>query len=68
VLLVPDPKLDVRWAASSWGFTLRADCFDAAAFSDFYVKHAGQPLAPEYTLCSTGFDFRAPDADTCGAK
>jgi len=68
VLLVPDPKLDVRWAASSWGFALRADCFDAAAFSDFYVKHAGQPLAPEYTLCSTGFDFRAPDADTCGAK
>jgi Protein of unknown function (DUF3105) len=68
VLLVPDPKLDVRWAASSWGFTLRADCFDAATFTDFYLMHAGQPVAPEYVLCGTGADFRAPGADTCGAK
>jgi hypothetical protein len=68
VLLVPDPELDVRWAASSWGFTLRADCFDAAAFSDFYVDHAGQPPAPEYFVCGTGSDLRADDAETCGAN
>jgi hypothetical protein len=66
VLLVPDPQLDVAWAASSWGFTLSADCFDAEAFSDFYVKHAGQAPAPEAGICSTGFDFRAPGANTCG--
>jgi Protein of unknown function (DUF3105) len=68
ILLVPDPKLDVAWAASSWGFTLRADCFDPDAFGDFYTKHEGQSLAPEASLCGTGEDFRLPDAETCGAK
>lgn len=67
-LLIPDPKLDVPWAASAWGYTLRADCFDAAAFSAFYEAHAGQPPAPEASLCGTGFDFRAEGAETCGAK
>jgi hypothetical protein len=66
VLLVPDPLLDVRWAASSWGYTLRADCFDADAFSDFYVAHAGKSPAPEAVVCVTGTDFRA--AGACGAK
>lgn len=66
VLLVPDPLLDVRWAASSWGYTLRADCFDAEAFSDFYVGHAGQAPAPEAAVCVTGMDFRADGA--CGVK
>jgi hypothetical protein len=68
VLLVPDPELDVRWAASSWGYTLRADCFDAVAFSDFTIAHAGQPPAPEYTICTPGPDLRAPGAETCGAN
>jgi hypothetical protein len=68
VLLVPDPELDVRWAASSWGFTLRSDCFDAEAFSAFYEAHAGQMPAPEWNLCGAGFDFRADGANTCGAK
>ena len=67
VLLVPDPLLDVRWAASSWGFTLRSDCFDSAAFSDFYTQHVGQPSAPEALLCSPGQDLRLVGADTCGA-
>lgn len=68
VLLLPDPLLDVRWAASAWGHTLRADCFDAGTFSAFYVAHAGQPPAPEASLCGTGFDFRLDGVDTCGAK
>ncbi|HVJ15023.1 MAG TPA: DUF3105 domain-containing protein [Polyangiaceae bacterium] len=68
VLLVPDPELDVRWAASSWGFTLRADCFDDAAFSDFYVAHAGQSPAPEAAVCSAGPDLRVPNAEVCGAN
>ena len=68
ILLVPDPLLDVPWAASSWGFTLRADCFDPDAFSDFFGAHAGQAIAPEAGLCGTGFDFRADGTNTCGAK
>jgi len=67
VLLVPDPKLDVRWAASAWGFTLRADCFEPAAFSAFYEAHAGGEAAPEAQICETGADLRDPSADTCGA-
>ena len=68
MLLVPDPKLDVAWAASSWGFTLRADCFDAETFSAFYTQHAGQALAPEFTVCGAGEDLRQPGAETCGVK
>ena len=68
VLLVPDPELDVPWAASAWGFTLRAKCFDAVAFSDFVTAHAGGALAPEAGICTTGVDFRMDGVDTCGAK
>lgn len=68
ILLVPDPLLDVPWAASAWGFTLRADCFDADTFTAFFVDHAGGSLAPEAVLCGTGFDFRAAGANVCGAK
>lgn len=68
VLLLPDPELDVAWAAAAWGHTLRADCFDPALFSAFYLAHAGQPPAPEAVLCGTGFDFRTEGADTCGAR
>jgi Protein of unknown function (DUF3105) len=41
VILAPDPTLDVRWAASAWTWTLRASCFDAAAFNDFARAHYG---------------------------
>jgi hypothetical protein len=41
VILAPDPTLDVRWAASAWTWTLRASCFDAAAFHDFATAHYG---------------------------
>jgi hypothetical protein len=68
VLLVPDPLLDVAWAASAWGVTLRAGCFDQATFSDFFADHVGQPSAPEGSLCGTGVDFRADGADTCGVN
>lgn len=54
VLLVPDPLLDVQWAASAWGYTLRANCFDAGTFSAFYTAHVGQPPAPEATICTSG--------------
>jgi hypothetical protein len=57
-LLLPDPLLDVRFAASSWLHTLRADCFDEVAFSDFYDSNVGQGLE---NVCSSGADFRGPD-------
>jgi hypothetical protein len=51
VVLVPQPKLGARWAASAWGHSLRADCFDAEIFGQFYADHHGQ--GPE-DLCSDG--------------
>jgi hypothetical protein len=47
-VLVPSPNLDARWAASSWGFLQKADCFDADALRSFYLDHVGQ--GPE-SLC-----------------
>jgi len=54
VVLTPDPQLDVRWGASAWGHTLRADCLDADRFRQFYLNHFGQ--GPE-ALCAQGDDF-----------
>lgn len=51
VVLVPDPLLDVKWAASAWGWTLKASCFEAGVFSEFYLDHFGQ--GPEAT-CGEG--------------
>jgi hypothetical protein len=58
VILAPDPTLPVRWAASAWTWTLRADCFDETAFRQFYTAHYDQ--APE-SICSGG----APYANLC---
>lgn len=51
VILVPAPELASRWAASSWGFTLTADCFDADALGEFYQAHFGN--GPE-DFCTPG--------------
>jgi hypothetical protein len=53
VILTPDPDLDVRFAASAWGFTLRANCFDRNAFADFFNAHYDH--APE-SICGGGTD------------
>ena len=53
-ILVPDPTLDVPWAASAWGYTLRADCFDAEQFGRFYSEHYAK--SPE-NICSPGTVF-----------
>lgn len=36
VILMPEPNLDVRFAASAWRHTLKADCFDPQAFRRFF--------------------------------
>jgi hypothetical protein len=41
VILAPDPTLEVKWAASAWRWTLRADCFDDAAMASFVADHLG---------------------------
>src|SRR5688572_5843097 len=51
VILTPDPLLDTRWAMSSWGHTLRADCIDEAAFRDFYEANVAH--GPE-DICGGG--------------
>lgn len=39
VVLMPDPTLDVRWAASAWAWTLRSCDFDALMFQQFFDEH-----------------------------
>jgi uncharacterized protein DUF3105 len=58
VILAPDPTLDVRWAATAWTWTLRADCFDEAAFGQFYTDHYDHGRE---SICNTG----APYANLC---
>jgi len=41
-VLLPWPELGSRWAASTWGFALTADCFDPTAFRTFYDDHYGR--------------------------
>jgi uncharacterized protein DUF3105 len=53
VVMLPNPDLDVRFAASTWGFTLRADCFDSAVFASFVADHYGH--GPE-AVCADGID------------
>ncbi len=62
-VMTPDPHLDVPFAASTWGWTLRADCFDAAAFGDFVKKHYGQGREP---VCGQGQDVSTGLAPGCG--
>jgi len=63
-LLVPDPSLDVRFAGSAWLHTLRADCFDAAAFTEFYDSNVGHGLE---AVCTSGTEFRGPDGNPTAA-
>jgi uncharacterized protein DUF3105 len=58
VILAPDPTLPVRWAATAWTWTLKAPCFDEAAFTQFYTDHYGHGLEP---VCGSG----APLANLC---
>jgi hypothetical protein len=51
--MTPDPHLDVRFAASAWDWTLRANCFDTDAFLAFAQAHYAQGLEP---LCNSGED------------
>ena len=56
ITVVPDPDLDVAFAASAWTWTLRASCFDAAAFGDFIDQHYAHGLE---RICGAGVDLSA---------
>jgi hypothetical protein len=51
LLMTPDPGLATRWAASSWGFTLSADCFEPDVFQNFIEAHRNTGMTPEL-ICS----------------
>ena len=62
-LMTPDPKLDVPFAASAWGWTLRAKCFDSAAFQSFALRHYNQGRED---ICADGDDVSVGLAANCG--
>jgi len=62
-LMTPDPNLDVPFAASAWGWTLRANCFDTTTFQAFALAHYNQ--GPE-DLCNDGEDVSSGLAAGCG--
>ncbi|HEU4535053.1 MAG TPA: DUF3105 domain-containing protein [Polyangiaceae bacterium] len=51
LLVTPLPTLDVPFAAAAWGHTLRASCFDRAAFLRFADAHYA--AGPE-NICADG--------------
>jgi len=64
--VTPDPLLDVRFAASAWGWALRSQCLDLPWLGLFMDAHYAQ--APE-DECFDGVDVTAPDGGipaSCG--
>jgi hypothetical protein len=59
VILVPNPDLESRWAASAWGWTLNAECFDEVVFGEFYQARSGRGRE---ALCASDVDVTE---DTC---
>lgn len=58
VMLIPDPKLDVTWGASAWGYNLRSDCLDEGRMKSFFESRIGK--GPE-AVCAPGVEFRNSD-------
>lgn len=63
VVMTPDPHLTTRFAASAWGFTLRATCFDAPRFRAFTLAHYAHTAED---FCSPGGYVPADYPATCG--
>lgn len=52
MILMPDPDLDVRFAATAWDWTLKSNCFDPAAFRQFFDQHYDHGRE---VICSDGW-------------
>jgi len=67
IIVVPDPLIETRFAASAWGALLTSDCLDLVALGSFLDAHYAK--GPE-NLCYNGVDILSPDAGTpvdCGS-
>jgi hypothetical protein len=53
IIFLPNPELDKKFAASAWGFTLKADCFDRPSFAQFVADHYGHGRE---AVCGDGLD------------
>jgi hypothetical protein len=58
----PDPNLGVKFAASAWDWTLRADCFDPVAFRQFFDDHYDHGRE---VICSDGWQPADLCSDIC---
>jgi hypothetical protein len=58
----PDPNLGVKFAASAWDWTLRADCFDPVAFRQFFDDHYDHGRE---VICSDGWQPAQLCSDSC---
>lgn len=63
MVMTPDPGLDVKFAASSWGWTLRADCFDPVTFGAFVQAHYAQGRE---AICGQGENLSSGIPASCG--
>jgi len=52
IILMPDPDLDARFAATAWTWTLKANCFDPTAFQQFFDQHYDHGRE---VICSDGW-------------
>jgi hypothetical protein len=57
LIIVPDPALDVPFAAAAWGHMLKAQCFDEELVAAFVEAHYAS--GPE-NVCGQGFDPSDP--------
>lgn len=58
----PDPNLGVKFAATAWDWTLRADCFDPIAFRQFFDDHYDHGRE---VICSDGWQPADLCSDIC---
>ena len=58
----PDPNLGVKFAASAWDWTLRADCFDPIAFRQFFDDHYDHGRE---VICEDGWQPADLCSDVC---
>jgi hypothetical protein len=63
LVMTPDPHLTTRFAASAWGFTLRASCFDPTRFRAFVDSHYAHTVED---FCSAGAYQPADYPANCG--
>ncbi len=63
LMILPDPNLDVAFAATAWGHHLKGDCFDEARVTEFIEAHYGMNYED---LCSPGIDPHAAGCEQGG--